>query len=808
MPEKKKLPHLFLRNQATSSEKFKKNRGFGTKPQEEEEEKNYTPQKDRLKADNRIFNIDKRNRHNKRTLVVPEYIDQVRIHFFKVFNHSLRKEFINKYGLQVLSFFDFNKTVLFAIDNEELFKVFQEHLELYYNSSDDQPFQGQEYNLIVLISHFEFINSRKIINAYDERISSFNLILLYSLKTKKILKALIAYLEENKIKYSYQRDGNAFEIYELPKEQIDLITDNFDIVQSVQSTRAGKVRPGRLGNVIRSFGIEIIPNKNAPFVGIIDTGVQNIDPLKGVMAGFSYDLTGTAANWDSHGHGTMVAGLVALGVEYFTEVKEKYQGKAFIVPIKVLTDSEGNFSHNDLIGTIEAAYSKGVRLFNLSVNHSPKRYNSAFSNYAYLLDLLSYRNDLLIFISSGNIDYDRVKELYENAHNSHTYPNYFYCLDTDSPFHRCETTNICTPSESLNNITVGALAENFNEEDKSGITPAKIYPASYARKFHFDYNQQINGTDFSKNQKNKNLVKPDMVFGGGDLLDENAGMEVFSINTGEFYTRNAGSSFSTPLVASLAAEILTAYPKLNVQTVKALLINASDSVCGKNPPDFTEKGLLKKLIGNGTPNRENVLFSNENSITFVVEDAITIEEFKLIKIKLPEYLNPTKHKTNHKLKVAATLCYKFFPVKDNHLSYCPLHISFGIFKPDIPDMAMKDGKEYQIKTAIRWSEDFFGIENRLLSNVQKIDYNLQPEDIGNVSNEISIAIRCTNKDEIDSTVADILAKSSHEFSLALTFTELPYEKANTNRLYNELSAINTIEVIGIIEPDIDVEIGE
>lgn len=806
MPDNKQLPHLLLKNQATTSEKFKKNRGWETKIVEEENERDYTPLKSRLKEDDRLFKVERRGRHNRRTLEVPEHIDQVKIHFFKVFNVNLQKEFIKRYGLQTLSFYDFNKTVLFAIENETLFNVFQNHLETYYNSNDSQSHEGQDYNLIALIFHFEFIDSRKIINAFDETIAAFNLIQSFSLKTTKIFKALTTYLEENKLKFNFQSDSNSLEVYAPTKDQIKLIVDNFDIVQAVQSTRSGKVRPGRLGNVIRSFGIEIVPNKNTPLVGIIDTGVQNIDPLKPVMAGLNYDLTGTVATWDSHGHGTMVAGLVALGVEYFTEVKDNYQGKAFIVPIKVLTDSEGHFSHTDLVNTIEDAYKNGVRLFNLSVNHLPKRYNSVFSNYAYLLDLLSYRNDLLIFISCGNIDYDRVEELYTNAHGSHTYPNYFYCLDTDSPFHRCETTNICTPSESLNNITIGALAENFTDEDTSGITPSKVYPASYTRKFHFDYNQQINGTDFSRNQKNKNLIKPDMIFAGGDLLDGEAGMEVFSITAGQFYTRNAGSSFSTPLVTSLAAEILTAYPKLKAQTVKALLINGSNSVCGKNPPAFTEKGLLRKLIGNGTPDRNHVLYSNENSITFVVEDSITVEEFKLIKIKLPEYLNPTKQASNHKLNITGTLCYKFFPVKDNHLSYCPLHISFGVFKPDVTDMAMKETKDYKIKSAISWSEDFFGIENRLLSNVQKINYNLQPDDIGNVNNEISIAIRCTQKDEIDSGLAEKLANGSHEFSLAITFTELPHEKANTNRLYNELSAINTIEVITHIEPGIDIDL--
>lgn len=202
------------------------------------------------------------------------------------------------------------------------------------------------------------------------------------------------------------------------------------------------------------------------------------------------------------------------------------------------------------------------------------------------------------------------------------------------------------------------------------------------------------------------------------------------------------------------------------------------------------------------------MFSNDDSLTFVIEDGITAEEFRIIKLKLPDYLNPTKNKSAHKLNVTGTLCYKFLPVKDNHLSYCPLHISFGIFKPDIPGMAMEKSENYKIKSAITWSEDFFGIENRLLSNVQKIDYNLQPEDIGNVNNEISIAIRCTHKDEIDSTLAENLAKDSHNFSLVLTFTELPHDKKNTGKLYGELAANNTIEIIGEIEPEIDIELGE
>ncbi len=805
-----KYPHVFLKNDPSKKEGFKKTRGWEPKKTQPEEEKNYTPQKDRLREAHRIFNVQQRLRHNKRTIEVPEHIDQIQIHFFKVFNKDLRNKFLTQYGLQVLSFSDFNKTVWFAIDDENNFKNFVDHLKKYYESPVEQSYEGSEYHLIALVSHFIFITTKKIVNSYDEEVTMINLIDNYSPKTQKIYDSVIKFLNDKKCDYKYYENGNSIEAKKISKDDIELLADNFDVVQSIQTTRAGKVRPGQLGNLIRNFGVEMVYNEKAPMVGIIDTGVQPLAPLLPALTNLTYDLTNTAAKFDSNGHGTMVAGLVTLGTEFFEDPKEKYLAKANIVPIKVLIDSDGNFSQNELIKVIEDAYNNGVRLFNLSVNQFQKRYNSSFSHYAFLLDSLTYQYDLLIFISTGNINEARVEELVNTPHASHSYPNHFYCLETDSPFHRCETTNLCVPSESMNNISVGALADNFETGVNLGVTPAREYPAFYTRKFHVDYDQEINGTSFARNQKNKNLIKPDLVFPGGDLLDFDAGLEVLSLTAGQPLTRNAGTSFSTPLLLSLAAEVLTNYPSLSTQSVKALLINSASSPCGANPPGFTEKGLLKKLIGNGQPNRDLVLFSSENSATFILEDNIKAEEFKEIKIKLPDYLNPNKSGSEHKLNITATLCYKFNPIKNNHLSYCPLHISFGFFKPDVEKMNDKEGKEYQIKSAISWSEDHFGIENRLFSNVQKLDRNLQAYDIANVNNEICLAVRCTHKDEIDPKMAEELSKGSHSFSIVITFTELPHDKKNTNKLYGEITQINTVKLVGEIETDIetDIDIGE
>src|SRR5699024_9219759 len=110
-----------------------------------------------------------------------------------------------------------------------------------------------------------------------------------------------------------------------------------------------------------------------------------------------------------------------------------------------------------------------------------------------------------------------------------------------------ENTNIVVPSESLNNVSVGALAGNIEEGENSDVTPLNIYPAYYTRKFHYDYKQQVNGGEFKKNQKNKHLNKPDLVFDGGDYFNDDSGIEVLA-REGEYYKRTAGTSLATPLI--------------------------------------------------------------------------------------------------------------------------------------------------------------------------------------------------------------------------------------------------------------------
>ena len=181
----------------------------------------------------------------------------------------------------------------------------------------------------------------------------------------------------------------------------------------------------------------------------------------------------------------------------------------------------------------------------------------------------------------------------------------------------------------------------------------------------------------------------------------------------DFYNFDSGTSLATPLAANLAAKILNRYPRLSMQSVKALIINGSEvegsaiflepmimriknrlsqakfnkdfSALSKSEKTTISKKvaaqhLLRNLVGYGTPKQERVLFSDDKCVTLIVEDTIEEETHKAIPLNIPAYL--LQGNQDKRLKIKATLCFKTFPVWGNQLGYNPLHISFNFV--DIP----------------------------------------------------------------------------------------------------------------------------
>lgn len=812
MPNDK--PFLRLKNRPESEPRFNKFRPFKRSDPDETPVPKIPKEfhQTTLRSSFRLLNVDLRARVNSRTLDVPAHIDLVKVHFLTRFKRDLEKKFYKRYGLRVIQYEDFNQTVLFSIDDENDFRTFKKHLQDFFESRPDKPYDGKPYSLVALIQDFRFLSTSHRYQSFNAELSSFSIIPLIDQRAKTIYDSFLQYLREKGKQFEEDKYLSCIEVSSLSRTELREVLNNFDIVKSVHSSRSARIKPGVYGDVVREYGFEVLKDETNITVGVIDTGVMQIDPLKPVLSSIAYDITGNDAPfWDENGHGTMVAGLVALGTDFLTNNRDQYASKANVAVIKVLQNANGEFSVNRMVNVIsQVAQKHGIRIFNLSMNDPiPKKYNSPVSDYAYALDKLAHDLEILIFISTGNILADKIKELQAEDHTSHVYPVHFYSPSNESDFHSCQSTNICPPAESMNNVSVGALADNFGQNYGEGITPAKELPAFYTRKFHIDYKQRLNGTDFNKFQKNKFLVKPDLIFNGGDLFEQNAGIEVLTSPVAQhdkYFSRSAGTSLSTPLVTSMAAEILKVYPSLHVQTVKAILLNSAESPCGSNPLPFRNTslpGLLRKLVGYGMPIEQNLTFTNENGVTFIVEDEIDLEEVKSIDIRIPKRILKNKNK----LCVTATLCFTFDPIRENHLNYCPLQIVFGFFKPSTAQQLANDKVEkYKIKPALSWSEDTWAPEGRLYSNVQQLFFHLTPEHLESIGYTTTLAIKCTGKKEIIAKHRDLLELGGHRFSLIFNITEVPENNAS-GELYNQLIAINTIEDILSTNIDLDINAG-
>ncbi|MEO8761803.1 MAG: S8 family peptidase [Bacteroidia bacterium] len=804
MAEKK--PHLYFRNPVEGVVKFKQKTRFPGKTEEEDEkeEKNYTPMRDDFIRSRNNFITDKNLREERRNiqLNVPAKIDVVEIHFFDFFDStSFEGKYRQYFGLSPIKYLEFNSVVLFAVIDTAAFANFLENIRLFTETVDHSGEVTYDTS-IKFIKKFFFHGTDRIKQYIDfkEHIV-LNLIDNPEIFTNLILPvetSLIQYLSQKNVNFYQDLANNRIEIIITDEALVNEILNNFDVIQSANSYLSGVISPSAFNTPIRSYGFTITnaTDTTLPIIGVIDTGISNQSPIANITINTNndFDITGTTPLLDSVNHGTAVATLAALGKKLYPNHIGAFEADARLLSIKVLGDLNGSIPQAEIIRLIrEANLRHGIKIFTLTITYTtPKKENSSISEYAYLLDLLSYELDVLIFISVGN----NINLMINNAVVN--YPNHFESAEV----------NLFSPSESMNNISIGAVAGNLENNDVNCISPDGNHPAIYTRKFHINWTH----SSINKTRVNRHLVKPDIGNFGGDLdvrLDPSVtGIKTVSTSPGVFFSREVGTSYSTPLSANLAAKLLKQYPNLinSMQTVKALIINSADAKSVGNTFDNLVNLDTGHLLGKGIPDDDKCLFSNENSVTFVLEDTIRPEEIKAYPINIPEYLN-TVDKSTALLQVDVTLCFKFKPIPNSHLTYCPIHMTFGIFrnKPlqtqdatgNNTDEGLNGNTMKNVKFKESWAQDYY-YKPKLLSNAQKISFNISKKELIEESNSFKIALNAKFHKLLSANEKQSY-NLEHAFSLVISIKENPIKGVNTGNLYNELVAINTMDLLTLID---------
>jgi hypothetical protein len=278
---------------------------------------------------------------------------------------------------------------------------------------------------------------------------------------------------------------------------------------------------------------------------IIDTGINRNHRLlrNHIENTFDYVTREPDPCTDAEGHGSSVAGLAIYG-DYIRQVNRP---SAKVIMIK-------NFGNTgeinpDIIEVITETINNHrftSRVLNLSFN--AKGPNSSLTK---SLDEVVFLSDCIATVSAGNIG---AKTIASYLDSGISYPEYI------------NNQIVLFPADCRNVITVGSYTEH-----SSNFVPSNC-PSPFTR------------SSFSRD-----VIKPEVVAPGGNLalsttpngnsVLEKQGLGICSTShIDDQQVEKVGTSFSSPIVANIAASIVQRRMDLSTFLVKALLISSCDQM--------------------------------------------------------------------------------------------------------------------------------------------------------------------------------------------------------------------------------------
>lgn len=322
--------------------------------------------------------------------------------------------------------------------------------------------------------------------------------------------------------------------------------------------------------------------KDIPIICAIDGGINGTHAILQGNISDTYDFTTNSPKpcLDYDGHGSMVSGIVIYGGN--TQTNTRVLSKILMVKGFENKSPVGNIMQ--MIDKSTSFFGKKTKVFNLSFSaFGPNR---ALSK---MLDDLIYSRNLVLVACTGNIDYNQIEN---SMQNSNDYPDYL------------QKYPIFFPGDSNNIITVGANTE---------------FDSNWVRRYHPSPFTRV-GTDEEK-------IKPDVVFDGGNLNLTNNGNGTYSFNSKNVGVKSAsfndlfqlsegaGTSFSSPAVATIVGNILQEYDYASPYLVKSLLLSSTNLLTSTNGEPFKHN-----IQGFGAPDLQIATQSTRWRVCYLIQE--------------------------------------------------------------------------------------------------------------------------------------------------------------------------------------------
>ncbi len=366
-----------------------------------------------------------------------------------------------------------------------------------------------------------------------------------------------------------------------------------------------------------------VETDEAPYICLLDTGVNRGHPLleRAIAANDRHTVEPAWGINDDAGHGTQMAGLALTG-----DLTPLLAGNGTIEidhrleSVKLLSQ-EGETGTDpkhhgyltaEAVARPEITAPSRSRVFGMTITARDNRDRGRPSAWSATLDSLAAdangygANPRLLVVSAGNID------------DPNAWP--------DSPYSN-ETDGVHDPAQAWNVLTVGAYTDLVRITETDASTYAPIASRGGLSPF----------STTSLTWQPSWPLKPDIVLEGGNAAKDSLSavwMASLSLLTthhqpaDRFFTTANATSAATALASRLAAQVMTVYPDLWPETVRALLVHSAewtDAMKQSFLPDNPSKNDYQRLLrrcGFGVPDINHALWSVENSLTMVVQERL------------------------------------------------------------------------------------------------------------------------------------------------------------------------------------------
>lgn len=367
------------------------------------------------------------------------------------------------------------------------------------------------------------------------------------------------------------------------------------------------------------------PDASVPHICLLDTGINRGHPFL-TPAISRNDLHTVEPDWDvddQDGHGTAMAGLALAGdwTPWLITTEPLRIGHRLesikLVPQGGANGGDANhhgYLTSEAVSRPEITAPRRSRAFSMTITARDNRDRGRPSAWSAMVDKLAAdvpgqgETPRLFLLSAGNIN------------DMNAWVEYPHSNDTDG---------VHDPGQAWNALTVGAATELVHITEPSTQDYRAIAPFGGLSPF----------STTSQTWQSHWPLKPDVVFEGGNAAHDAFGavcMPSLSLLTANatpnqrlFTTTNATSA-ATAQAARMVAQLMSEYPQLWPESIRALIVHSaqwSDAMCGMFLPNGKRPGKkdianLVRRCGFGIPDLERAMWSFDNSLTLVCQEAL------------------------------------------------------------------------------------------------------------------------------------------------------------------------------------------